>query len=204
MPKTFFMGLKQAFAKQFELPSGNLGRVAAWLMSVSNKEKNQWLIDKLNIQPGNQLLEIGYGTGEVINQLASTENTAFIAGIDHSQLMYKVAAKRNAMHRNKVSLHWGDVWSIPYSTDYFDIIFGSNVHFFWKRPMHEFDFLQRFLKPGGRMVMVFQPRWIKSEMELIAEMQRVKEYFQEAGFKRIKLEVRAMKPVDCIYIEGTK
>ena len=198
------MGLKQAFAKQFELPSGNLGRVAAWLMSVSNREKNQWLIDKLNIQPGNQLLEIGYGTGEVINQLASTENIGFIAGIDHSQLMYKVAAKRNAMHSKKVSLHWGDVWSIPYSTDYFDIIFGSNVHFFWRRPVHEIDLLQRFLNPGGRLVMLFQPRWIKSEMELIAEMQRVKEYFQEAGFKRIKLEVRAMKPVDCIYIEGTK
>ena len=198
------MGLKQAFTKQFELPSGNLGRVAAWLMSVSNREKNQWLIDKLDIQEGDQLLEIGYGTGDIINELASSAKPRFIAGIDHSQLMYEIAARRNSMHHNKVALHWGDVWSIPYSTDYFDVIFGSNVHFFWKQPKHEFDFLQRFLKPGGKLIMLFQPRWIKSEIELIHEMERIKEDYQEAGYKRIKMEVKYMKPVDCIYIEGSK
>jgi SAM-dependent methyltransferase len=200
------MGLKQAFTKQFELPTGSMGRLAAWLMSMSNKEKNQWLIDKLNIQPGDQVMEVGYGTGEVIDRLASLQDAGFIAGIDHSQLMYEIAARRNLVHRasNKVALHWGDVWGIPYSTDYFDIIFGGNVHFFWKRPSHEFDFLQRFLKPGGRLVMVFQPRWIRSERELIGEMERIREDYQAAGYKRIKMEVKAMKPVDCIYIEGTK
>ena len=200
------MRLKQAFTRQFELPTGNLGRLAAWLMSVSNKDKNQWLIEKLDVHRGDHVLEIGYGTGELIDRLASTMNEGFIAGIDHSQLMYEIASKKNYQHSadNKVALHWGDVWSIPYSTDYFDVIFGSNVHFFWKAPMLEFDFLQRFLKPGGKLVMVFQPRWVKSPAELIREMERIRNDFYEAGYKRIKIELKTMKPVDCVFIEGYK
>ena len=200
------MRLKQAFTRQFELPSGNLGRLAAWLMSVSNKDKNQWLIEKLDIHEGDNVLEIGYGTGEIIDRLASTMTGGFIAGIDHSQLMFEIASRKNEHHSsdNKVALHWGDVWSIPYSTDYFDVIFGSNVHFFWKAPLFEFDFLQRFLKPGGKLVMVFQPRWVKSPSELIREMERIRNDFLEAGYRRIKMEVKAMKPVDCVFIEGYK
>jgi len=54
------MGLKHVFDKQFELPTGTLGRRAAWLMLVSNQEKNQWLIEKPDIHPSNHVLEIGY------------------------------------------------------------------------------------------------------------------------------------------------
>lgn len=200
------MRLKQAITRQFELPTGNLGRLAAWLMSVSNKEKNQWLVEKLDVQAGDHIFEIGYGTGEVIDQIATSMSEGFVAGIDHSQLMYEIASKKNRQHSddNKVSLHWGDIWGIPYSTDYFDVIFGSNVHFFWKEPVLEFDFLQRFLKPGGKLVMVFQPRWVKSPAELIKEMERIRNDFYDAGYKRIKMELKTMKPVDCVFIEGYK
>ncbi|HYE55889.1 MAG TPA: hypothetical protein VD996_13645 [Chitinophagaceae bacterium] len=52
--------MKHVFDKQFELPTGTLGRRAAWLMLVSNQEKNQWLIEKPDIHPSNHVLEIGY------------------------------------------------------------------------------------------------------------------------------------------------
>ena len=89
------MRLKQAITRQFELPTGNLGRLAAWLMSVSNQEKNQWLAGKLDIQRGDHLLEIGYGTGDMIDRIASEMTDGFVAVIDHSQLMFEIASKKN-------------------------------------------------------------------------------------------------------------
>src|SRR4030095_6258666 len=151
------MGIGELINQQFEKPSGGLGRLAGWLMSLSNRQKNEWLISKINPQPGEHLLEIGYGNGDVIEVLAGSMHNSFIAGIDHSSLMYRQAIRNNKKHisGNKVALHLGTVWELDYPPHSFDVIFGSNIHFFWKNPEKEFKVLRELLKPGGRLLMVF-------------------------------------------------
>lgn len=202
------MGLKDNFKKQFGKPTGNIGRIAGWIMSVKNIGRSRWTFEKvkLNLKPMDNILEIGYGPGVTFKGIADKLPVGFITGIDHSAIMLEQATKRNRKHiaNKKAELKCGTVWDLNYPENYFDIIFGSNIHFFWGNPINEFQKLNSFLKPGGKLVMVFQPRWAKSEEQVRQIAEKTKNQFEEAGFQNIEIDYKPMKPVTCIYIGGQK
>ncbi len=208
------MGLKQSIIEQFGKPTGNFGGFVGWLMSIKNKDRAGWTFEKLQLKPTDILLEVGYGPGSTLKRLADNLTTGFVAGIDHSEVMFKQASNRNKKYieSNKAKLECGTVWDLKYSENYFDTIFGSNVHFFWKTPLDEFKKLVSLLKPNGRLVMVFQPRWtsraeiksalIEDEIRQIAD--KIKKQFEDVGLTNIEIDFKKMKPVTCIYISGQK
>jgi ubiquinone/menaquinone biosynthesis C-methylase UbiE len=200
------MGLKQKFNKQFGNPVGNLGRFVGWLMSVKNRDRAKWTIEKLNLKPTDYVLEIGYGSGASFKVVADQLTSGFIAGIDHSSIMMEQAIKRNKKNidAKKAELKFGTVWDLDYPEEHFDIIFGSNVHFFWENPTKEFQKLYSYLKQDGRLIMVFQPRWTKSEEQVKQEAEKTKKQYEGAGFNNIDIGFKQMKPVTCIYICGQK
>ena len=200
------MGLKQKLNKQFGKPDGNLGRFVGWLMSVKNRDRANWTIEKLNLKPTDKILEIGYGSGATFKVVADQLTSGFIAGIDHSPVMLEQATKMNRgnIASNKAELKCGTVWELDYPEEHFDIIFGSNVHFFWEDPTKEFQKLYSFLKQDGRLIMVFQPRWTKTEEQVKQVAEKTKTQYEEAGLKNIKFEFKSMKPVTCIYISGQR
>src|SRR5688572_5400825 len=110
--------------------------------------------------------------------------------------MYRSALKKNAMYisNQKAKLQVGNIWSVLYENS-FDIVCGSNVHFFWENPVEELSQLYSLLKPGGRIVISFQPRWVKSEDEVHLLASILYEQFERAGFKNIKMDFKPMKPV---------
>ena len=200
------MGLKQKLNKQFGKPDGNLGRFVGWLMSIKNRDRAKWTIEKLNFKPTDYILEIGYGSGASFKVVADQLTSGFIAGIDHSPIMLEQANKKNRknIESKKAELKCGTVWDLDYPEEYFDIIFGSNVHFFWENPTKEFQKLYSFLKQDGRLIMVFQARWTKSEEQVKQVADKTKKQYEEAGLKNIEIEFKPMKPVTCIYISGQK
>jgi trans-aconitate methyltransferase len=200
------MTLKQAIYRQFGQPSGIPGRVAGWLMAVKNRGRSNWTVTKLNSQPTDYILEIGYGPGVTFKQLAKRLTTGFIGGIDHSKEMFGQATRRNMAYiqKEKARLECGTVTELTYPKNYFDIIFGSNVHFFWTNPVDEFQRLYDYLKPQGRLVMVFQPRWAKSETQVRDIAEKTRFQYEKAGFTNVELDFKKMFPVTCIYISGKK
>lgn len=200
------MELKQDFLKQFSKPTGNFGRFVGWLMSFKNKGRAVWTYENLRLKPTDIILEIGYGPGSTFKKAADNLTTGLIAGIDHSEIMFDQAMKRNKNHiySEKAKLECGTVWDLKYPDNYFDTIFGSNVHFFWKNPVDEFKKLVLLLKPNGRLVMVFQPRWAKTEEEVKKVAEKTKRQYEEAGLKNVEIDYKKMKPVTCIYIGGQK
>jgi SAM-dependent methyltransferase len=126
--------------------------------------------------------------------------------MDHSQVMLEQAAGRNKkqIEKGKVKLACGTVWDLQYPENYFDTIYGSNVHFFWKDPVREFNHLVPLLKPGGRLVMVFQPRWTKTEVEVREVADRTRKQYEAAGLTSIEIDYKVMTPVTCICISGQK
>ena len=121
-------------------------------------------------------------------------------------MMREYASKINKQHiiNNKVKLECGTVWDLNYKENYFDTIYGSNVHFFWKKPEDEFKKLSSYLKVNGRLIMVFQPRWTKSENEVKAVAEITKKQYENAGLNKIEIGIKSMKPVNCVYISGIK
>jgi len=135
------MGLKQKLNKQFGKPEGNFGRFIGWIMSIKNRDRAKWTIEKLNFKPTDCILEIGFGSGSSFKVVADQLTSGFIAGIDHSSIMLEQATKKNRknIESKKAELKCGTVWDLDYQEEHFDIIFGSNVHFFWENPTKEFQ-----------------------------------------------------------------
>ncbi len=56
---------RERLVAQFKQPTGSLGRVAGWIMTgrASNRERSRWTVSQLDLEPGDHVLEIGYGPG---------------------------------------------------------------------------------------------------------------------------------------------
>lgn len=116
-------------------------------------------LKNLNIKEGESVLEIGFGTGQSIKQMANlVGETGKIYGIDISSGMLKVAEKRlkKADLLNRVELKCGDAVTLPYQVDKFDAVFMSFTLELFDTPeipvvLNE---IKRVLKPGGRFGIV--------------------------------------------------
>jgi SAM-dependent methyltransferase len=69
----------------FAHPSGWLGRLAGRLMLWTNSQDD--VLGVLDVQPGGDVLEIGYGPGGLIRLLAERTDAASIRGVDPSAAM---------------------------------------------------------------------------------------------------------------------
>ncbi len=198
------MGIKKSFFKQFGRPTGILGKFVGYIMSVKNNERSDWTVEKIKFRPTDRILEIGFGPGTTLNKIAGKLTTGSISGIDHSTVMLTQAINRNKknIENNKVDLKCGTIWDLNYPEKHFDIIFGSNVHFFWKDPVKEFKKLSSPLKDSGRLVMIYQPWYLKSKGQVQQEANKVKFQYKEAGLKNIEIDYKQMKSMTCICISG--
>jgi SAM-dependent methyltransferase len=194
------------FKKQFRQPSGYSGQLAGCLMDLENRQRSDWTVDQLEVQPYQQILEIGYGTGRTLQEVARRLKIGLLAGIDHSTVMYHQAFRRNRklIQDQLLQLHIGGIPDLSYPGYYFHSIYGSNVHFFWKEPQYEFMQLAKLLKCGGKLLMVFQPRGAGKDSEIEESADLVKWQYQEAGLQHVRIEYKDMHPVTCISAIGYK
>ena len=81
--------LIQRLRAQFGRPTGLPGRMAGWLMACrsSNRRRNAWVVSLLDVQRHDRVLEIGFGPGIAIGELARRAADGRVCGIDHSQVM---------------------------------------------------------------------------------------------------------------------
>src|SRR3954469_17922951 len=81
----------------FAHPSGWLGRLAGRWMLWNNKQDD--VVGVLGVQPGEDVLEIGYGPGGLIRLLAARTDAASIQGVDPSAEMRDQARRRKSQGR---------------------------------------------------------------------------------------------------------
>jgi len=85
-------------------------------------------LEQLNINEGETVLEIGFGTGHCLKQIAkSVGKTGKVYGIDISSGMLEEAKKRleKASLMDRVELYCGDAVKMPYDEHLFDAVFMS-------------------------------------------------------------------------------
>ena len=184
--------------KQFSKPSGLFGRFIGTGMARRNIFDAEWTISLLGIAPGQHVLGIGFGPG-VSTQLAGQEaSEGFVAGIDHSKTMVGLARQRNAaaIRTKRMELQHGEVASLPYGDDSFDVAFSLHSIYFWGEPVVGLKEIRRVLKQGGLLGITIQPKekWNverveKSDIMTLYRGQDVASLFAEAGFREIRVEV---------------
>ncbi len=195
--------IKKYMVKQFGNPQGFLGRLAGLAMAYKNQARSQWAVSLLDVQPDDHILEIGFGPGRTMQEIAARLETGRICGIDRSGTMVQQASKRNAeaIKTGKVEISPGKVEDLRYPEHSFDKVVAINVHFFWREPVEEFKRLKTHLKKrGGKLFLVFQPRWATSEDHVRNIAEKTKRQLLEAGFQKVTTDFKAMKPVMCVGI----
>jgi len=194
------------FNAQFAHPEGWAGRFVGMILALKNRERNAWTISMLDIQPDDQVLEIGFGPGQAIQEIDKLTPNGFVAGIDLSAVMVEQASKRNAVaiHSGHVLLQQGSESSLPFEENKFDKAFAVNSIQFWSNPDAGLQEIRRVLKPGGRLVITIQPMWVKTDQEVRDVGEKLLLQLKRAGFRQVRLETRQIKPITAVSGVGLK
>jgi ubiquinone/menaquinone biosynthesis C-methylase UbiE len=122
-------------------------------MSVVNQQPNRLAIRSLSLQPRDTVLELGFGPGRSIKEMASLTPQGLVLGIDQSLDMLAHASRRNRLEieRERVQLRLGNFCSLPWPESSIDKILAVNVVYFFGRDAREVREAWRVLKPGGLM-----------------------------------------------------
>jgi len=89
------MGIAQSLLmRMFGRSQGALGQLGGLTMARGNYDRGTWVIDLLEIRPNDRVLEVGFGSGVLIQRVAAA--AACVAGADLSQEMVEQVRARNA------------------------------------------------------------------------------------------------------------
>lgn len=136
-----------------------LSRVYDWLSGSSEWRFVKHGLAMLEVAPGENVLEIGYGTGRALCELAKTVGEeGSVTGLDLSQGMRAVAERRleQAGQLDRVNIECGDAVNLPYLDGTFDALFMSFTLELFDTPEINkvLGECWRVLRPGGRVVIV--------------------------------------------------
>ena len=151
----FVEGVYDKLAKVYDLtfgPTLHPGRLQA--------------IERMNIQPGERVLEVGVGTG--IN-LSLYPTDCQVTGIDFSSSMLEKARERVARKDiRKTRLLQMDAADLKFADDSFDIVYAPYLISVVPDPVKVAQEMRRVCRPGGRIIFLnhfLSPNPILSRLE---------------------------------------
>jgi SAM-dependent methyltransferase len=106
-------------------------------------------IDRLNLNPNERILDLGCGTGTLIERLLELTPEIEIVGLDSSTEMLNVARQKLP---ESVELQVGSADSIPYPDESFDRVISTSAFHYFRNPDRSIREAKRVLKPNGRLV----------------------------------------------------
>ena len=136
-------------------PSGFFGQwVLPKIFDLSNLDQDKTTLQLLDIKDNLKLLDVGCGTGHLLQTLSTSVNSIDMTGIDNSKVMVSVAQKRHAdsIRSGRVSIRKASWVNLEFADNTFDRINASNVVYFWERPLDILNNLYRITKKGGLIV----------------------------------------------------
>ncbi|GAB1509500.1 class I SAM-dependent methyltransferase [Actinophytocola sp. KF-1] len=192
------MTFKQWMISQFGRPRGVGGRVSGWVMAHrgSNRQRNRWVVSLLDVGPDDRVLEIGFGPGVALAELA--QRSRHVHGIDHSDLMVRRARKRLG---ERVTVTCTSVARLPDFAEKLDVVLAVNSIGFWPEPADRLRELRERLRPGGRIALATQPRCPGVTTDAAGEQLRT--LLTESGFTDLRTEHLTLTPAVVCVIAAT-
>ena len=134
-----------------------------YIARIFERTHSELALKRVAIQSGETVLEIGFGTGHDLCQIARlVGHEGKACGIDISESMLKVTRERLGKARlmDGVELFCGDAAMLPFKDSFFDAAFMSfTLELFETSEIPEvLGEIKRVLKPGGRLGVVSMSR----------------------------------------------
>jgi arsenite methyltransferase len=145
-------------ARQFACPSGWVGRwlIGPWLDRVS-RSMNRLVLEELQVRPQDRVLEVGFGGGALLR--STLKRSSHVAGVEKSGAMVARARRRFAREANegRLALHAASAEALPLADASVDKACSVNTIYFWSDPEVVMAEFARVVRPGGRLIVCFEP-----------------------------------------------
>lgn len=108
------------------------------------------ILEELEKEPFDALLDVGCGTGPMIELLCAAHPDGHYTGIDLTPKMIEVA---QAKALPNATFLVGDSENLPFADASFDAVICANSFHHYPNPQKFFNGVRRVLRPGGRLVL---------------------------------------------------
>ena len=98
------------------------------------------------------ILDVGAGTGILIEQVLLKNKSAHLFGVDNSPEMVK-KAKRKFQGKNNVTIVLGSANKLPYKDNSFEFVTCANSFHHHLGSIQSLKEMKRVLKPGGKVIL---------------------------------------------------
>jgi ubiquinone/menaquinone biosynthesis C-methylase UbiE len=175
--------------------------VTALMMTGRQKAIRQMTIELAEIHTGNQVLEIGCGTGTLtILAKKQTGENGLVFGIDPLPQMIKRAQQKAAKSKLKIDFQIAPYEQIPFPENHFDVVLASFMIFHTNDDTRQqgLNEVFRVLKPGGKFLIIDTKPMEKKNVQKIAveltdevmwerPLDKLLPMLENSGFNSIKL-----------------
>ncbi len=121
-----------------------------WLFpSVFYQAIHKRLLHYVELSESARILDLGCGTGRLLDRLANQFPTLYGMGLDLSPEMLRQARQRNR-HRPRLIYQQGNAEALPFADNQFDAVFNSLSFLHYPKPNQVFAEVHRVLQPNGK------------------------------------------------------
>jgi ubiquinone/menaquinone biosynthesis C-methylase UbiE len=113
------------------------------------------LVRFAGVKPGEEVLDIGTGTGVVA--ITAARAGAHVTAIDLTPVLVEHARENSKVAGVDVAWHEGDAEDLPFPDASFDVVISQFGHMFAPRPDVAMAEIRRVLKPSGRVAFTTWP-----------------------------------------------
>jgi ubiquinone/menaquinone biosynthesis C-methylase UbiE len=120
---------------------------------MGGESLHRQLIDQAQIQPGQRVLEIGCGTGNLTTLVKALHRAVEVVGLDPDTKALDRARRKAERQRVSVALDRGFSDELPYPDESFDRVLSALMFHHLERDVKERSLreIHRVLKPGGSL-----------------------------------------------------
>jgi ubiquinone/menaquinone biosynthesis C-methylase UbiE len=125
-----------------------------WLFpSVIYQAIHKRLLEYVDLPERSNILDMGCGTGRLLDRLATEFPDLRGTGLDLSSNMLRIARRSNSHHPRLIYIE-GNAESLPFGEGQFDAIFSTISFLHYLEPQQVLNEVARVLSPGGCFYLV--------------------------------------------------